>query len=114
MMQEPSSGPKSLKVTNTPGKNLVSTNYAYTNDKEFPEYPIYIKVKDIVLIAQSHPSIEYGSIALNKIQRQSAHLPNNADAECEVFHVPKHNFELSMVLFGRFFINYLISYIDHH
>ena len=101
MIGEPA-GVKRLKVTNTPGKNLVATNYAYVNEKEFPEFPIYIRVKDIVLIAQSHPSIEFGSIALNKIQRQSAHLPNNADAECEVFHVPKHNFELSFVLFGKY------------
>ncbi|KAG2392305.1 hypothetical protein C9374_012557 [Naegleria lovaniensis] len=98
-------GPKSLKVTNTPGKNLVTTNYAYVNEKEFPEFPIYIKVRDIVLIAQSHSAIELGSIALNKIQRQSAHLPNNADADCDIFRVPKQSFELSLVTMEIDFIS---------
>jgi len=94
-------GSKLLKVTNTPGKQLVATNYAYANQNEFAEFPVYIKVKDIVLIAQSHPSIELGSIALNKIQRQAAHIPNNGDAECEVYHVPKQSFEMSFVTLGK-------------
>ena len=99
----PNFGPKNLKVTNTPGKNLVATNYAYVNEHEFPEYPVYVKVRDIILIAQAHASIEYGSIALNKIQRQSAHLPNNADADCELYRVPKQSFELSFVTMGEYF-----------
>ncbi|KAL9653977.1 hypothetical protein ABK040_014186 [Willaertia magna] len=96
---------KRLKVTNNPDKSLVSTNYAYVNQKEYSSFPQYIKINDsIVLIVQPHPKIEYGYIGLNKIQRQSAHIPNNADAECEIFHLPTKNFEFGLITFDVDFV----------
>jgi vesicle-fusing ATPase len=58
-----------------------------------------LKVKELVFVAEPHPRIDKGHIALNKIQRQSAHVSASELLDCEIFQVPQDSFLLNTVTF---------------
>ena len=112
-----------LSCTNTPGKNLVQTNKVYVSAHDF-NTNTYLKVKDCVFIAEPHPHINSGEIALNKIQRQSARISGSELVDCTVFQIPTERFTLNSVTLGMiaFFFGCLLvvdqfffsSTLHHH
>lgn len=86
---------KKLIIISTPSKNLIGTNIAYVNDRDFTDLPLYVKIKNIVLIVQSHPKVEIGQIALSTIHRQNIRMSNNEEVYVELYYVPKHDHTLS-------------------
>jgi vesicle-fusing ATPase len=96
-----------LACTNTPGKQLVNTNKVYLSPEDINDQ-VFLRVKELVFVAEPHPSIPKGHIALNKIQRQSAHVSASELLDCEIFQVPQDSFLLNTVTFGMYLIFCLI------
>ncbi len=88
-----------LSCTNTPEKNLVQTNKVFVNPEQFPS-PVYLTVKECVFIAEPHPRINNGEIALNKIQRQSARVSASEVLKSTIFEVPSEHFSLNSITLG--------------
>jgi len=83
-----------LSCTNTPGKQLVASNKVYVSPEDINQQT-YLQVKKCVFIAEPHPKIARGEIALNKIQRQAAHVSASETLTCDVFQVPEDRFLLN-------------------
>jgi len=85
-----------LSCTNTPGKNLVQSNKVFVSPQDFPS-TVYLSIKDCVFIAEPHPQINRGEIALNKIQRQSARISASELLDCSVYQIPTERFILNSI-----------------
>lgn len=90
-----------LSCTNTPGKNLVQSNKVFVSPQDFPS-TVYLSIKDCVFIAEPHPQINRGEIALNKIQRQSARISASELLDCSVYQIPTERFILNSITLGMF------------
>jgi hypothetical protein len=98
--QPPTSTPLSLVVISTPNNNLVGNNFVYVNEKQFPSFPIYVKIKKQILTAQKHEKVPLGQVALNKVQRMSCHVSEKQPCEVEIFTPPATNFTLGSLTLG--------------
>jgi len=98
-----------LTVGNTPGNNLVPSNYVYCSNDQYPSYPVFIKVlndkgRSCVFTAQPHQAIPKGTIGMNRIQRTAAHASQGKPVACEVFS-PNLSDVLTSISFELDFIN---------
>lgn len=92
-------------MTNTPGQNLVSTNFVYIGEKVFGNVPTYLKINNCVFLAQGHNKVADDQVALNKLQRTSARVSPDRPIIAEVFVPPKLNFHLASLSLEADFIN---------
>ncbi|KAI5662570.1 hypothetical protein M9H77_21893 [Catharanthus roseus] len=97
-----SQGALTMIVTNTPGRDLAYTNFAYCSPSDIRNFIIpgsrlaYAQFSDLVLCIESHDAIPNGHVGLNAIQRRHTRVSAGDSISVTRFVLPE-NFNLVLL-----------------